>query len=60
MIADTGSIPVHRSNIFKMKVIKTFFCSKELKKYFKGDVYNGKRKDLKGYLETSKPQKKSK
>jgi len=43
-----------------MKVIKTFFCSKELKKYFKGDEYNGKRKDLKGYLETSKPQKKSK
>ena len=40
-----------------MKVVKTFYCIKTKKKYFKGDDYKGSRKDLVDYLE---PKKKSK
>lgn len=40
-----------------MKVLKTFYCIKTNKKYFKGDDYKGSRKDLVGYLEQPKKRK---
>jgi|TARA_R110000803_G_scaffold106370_2_gene174454 hypothetical protein len=40
-----------------MKVIHAFFCRIENKKYHKGDLYTGSRKDLSLYLE--KPKKKA-
>jgi len=43
-----------------MKVIKNFFCTKEWKAYKIGDDYNGKRKDLKGFVEYPKSKRKSK
>ena len=43
-----------------MKVVKTFFCIQTKKKYFPGDEYKGKRKDLGHLLESVKPPKKEK
>jgi len=43
-----------------MKVLKTFYSLSEDKKYFKGDEYTGKRKDLKGLVEYPKAKRKSK
>lgn len=39
-----------------MKVLKQFFCIKELKTYYVGDEYKGKRKDLKAYLSIENKQ----
>lgn len=41
-----------------MKVIKDFFCSQEKKSYKEGNDYNGKRKDLKGYINYPKARTK--
>lgn len=43
-----------------MKVIKDFFCIEEKKSYKEGGDYNGKRKDLKGYINYPKARTKSK
>ena len=42
------------------KVKRAFFCTQEKKSYKVGDMYKGKRKDLKAYLVApkKKPQKK--
>jgi hypothetical protein len=42
-----------------MKVIKDFFCIQTKTTYKVGDEYNGKRKDLKGFLEVKKQNKKA-
>jgi hypothetical protein len=39
------------------KVIKTFFCIQEKKKYFPGDEYTGNRKDLSHVLEVEMEDK---
>jgi len=36
------------------KVVKTFKCLQEGRKYYPGDVYEGKRKDLEDFLEKKK------
>lgn len=41
------------------KIVKSFFCIKEKKKYIKGENYTGDRTDLDSYVEYEKKEEKN-